>query len=267
MAQKPTATDRRTARYEKLCTTIERTQRRFEKYDRLAKRALKSLATLERQRTRLRKAMAKATTAAADDLIGSTVPQPEARVETTPAKPEPAVPVISTDDPDLVQKVQAALDAGRPDDRPTAAPGYRLTGRWFQPDAPTPPPTPTPTPAPASEDDGLELPGFLDQRDKAKAAPTPTPPATSEMTGEEKDALARAEITAERAAKEKTKRERRATKKEIDGEVRAADLTGQRRRMPLQGKDALAAIAATNAPKTREAHMESMGFRRVTRKR
>jgi hypothetical protein len=261
MAQKPTATDRRTARYEKLCTTIERTQRRFEKYDRLAKRALKSLATLERQRTRMRKAMAKADTTAADDLIGSTVPQPEARVETTPAKPEPAVPVISTDDPDLVQKVQAALDAGRPDDRPTAAPGYRLTGRWFQPDAPTP------TPAPASKDDGLELPGFLDQRDKTKAAPTPTPPATSEMTGEEKDALARAEITAQRTAKEKTKRERRATKRKIDAEVRDADLTGQRRRMPLQGKDALAAIAATNAPKTREAHMESMGFRRVTRKR
>lgn len=76
MPNKASATDRRSARYEKLCATIERTQRRFEKHDRLAQRSLKSLAKLERQRVRLKKAMAKAEAQAADALVASTAAPP-----------------------------------------------------------------------------------------------------------------------------------------------------------------------------------------------
>jgi hypothetical protein len=46
---------RQEANYEKLCTTIERTQRRWEKADKAAARLLKKLAALERQRSRARR--------------------------------------------------------------------------------------------------------------------------------------------------------------------------------------------------------------------
>jgi hypothetical protein len=65
-----TRVSRLEARREKLLVTIERTQRRFEKADKMAKRALKTLATLERKRRRMDKAITKAKAEAADDLVG-----------------------------------------------------------------------------------------------------------------------------------------------------------------------------------------------------
>lgn len=52
------------------------------------------------------------------------------------------------------------------------------------------------------------------------------------------------EIIAEQEAEKKRKAERRIKKLKIGQEVKQAELTGQRRRMPLSGKDALAAIRA-----------------------
>jgi hypothetical protein len=49
---------RREANYQKLCTTIERTQRKLEKADRTVTRCIKLLAKLERQRRRAQKQMA-----------------------------------------------------------------------------------------------------------------------------------------------------------------------------------------------------------------
>jgi hypothetical protein len=62
--------------------------------------------------------------------------------------------------------------------------------------------------------------------------------------GNDADAVARAEIEAEQAAKKKAKAERAAEKRKIKQETVAAELTGQRRKMPLTGKQALAAIRA-----------------------
>lgn len=60
--------------------------------------------------------------------------------------------------------------------------------------------------------------------------------------GNDKDAAARAEIEAQQAAQKKAKAERRIKKLKIGQETKHAELTGQRRKMPLTGKDALAAI-------------------------
>lgn len=49
---------RREANYQKLCTTIERTQRKLEKADRTVTRSVKLLTKLERQRRRMQKQMA-----------------------------------------------------------------------------------------------------------------------------------------------------------------------------------------------------------------
>ena len=57
------------ARHEQLSVIIERAQRRFEKHDKGARRAIKDLAQHERSRRRLDKAIAKAKAEAADDLI------------------------------------------------------------------------------------------------------------------------------------------------------------------------------------------------------
>src|SRR5262252_3071587 len=57
------------ARREKLLVTIERTRRRFEKYDKGAKRALKDLAKHERTARRMDKALAKAKAEAADEAV------------------------------------------------------------------------------------------------------------------------------------------------------------------------------------------------------
>lgn len=63
-----------------------------------------------------------------------------------------------------------------------------------------------------------------------------------ERTGKEKDAAARQEIEAEQAALKKRKAERRIEKLKIGQETKEAELTGKRRKMPLTGKEALAAI-------------------------
>jgi hypothetical protein len=44
-------------------------------------------------------------------------------------------------------------------------------------------------------------------------------------------------------------------------------LTGKRRKMPLTGKAALAAISQATPEARRQAKMEAMGFRKVSRKR
>jgi hypothetical protein len=67
-----TRVSRLEARREKLLVTIERTQRRFEKADKMAKRALKTLATLERKRRRMDKAMTKANNREQNDGIART---------------------------------------------------------------------------------------------------------------------------------------------------------------------------------------------------
>lgn len=77
---------------------------------------------------------------------------------------------------------------------------------------------------PAPEED--DLPEFLDR------------------TGKDKDDEARAEIKAEQEADKKRKAERRIAKLKISQETKHAELTGQRRKMPLTGKEALAAIRA-----------------------
>lgn len=77
----------------------------------------------------------------------------------------------------------------------------------------------------APEDDD-DLPEFLDR------------------TGKDKDEEARAEIEAEQNADKKRKAERRIAKLKISQETKHAELTGQRRKMPLTGKEALAAIRA-----------------------
>lgn len=77
----------------------------------------------------------------------------------------------------------------------------------------------------APEDDD-DLPEFLDR------------------TGRDKDEEARAEIEAEQEADKKRKAERRIAKLKISQETKHAELTGQRRKMPLTGKEALAAIRA-----------------------
>lgn len=60
--------------------------------------------------------------------------------------------------------------------------------------------------------------------------------------GKDKDAKARAEIKAAQAEEKKRKVGRRIAKLKIGQETKHAELTGQRRKMPLAGKEALAAI-------------------------
>lgn len=67
-------------------------------------------------------------------------------------------------------------------------------------------------------------------------------PTFLDRTGEDKDAAARAEIEAQQAANKKRKAERHAAKRKINQETKHAELTGQRRKMPLSGRAALAAI-------------------------
>lgn len=74
--------------------------------------------------------------------------------------------------------------------------------------------------APTPQDD--DIPSFLERGMKAQAAVD--------------------EIVAEQAAEKKRKAERRIAKLKISQEVKHAELTGQRRKMPLTGKDAMAAL-------------------------
>jgi hypothetical protein len=80
---------------------------------------------------------------------------------------------------------------------------------------------------PLPKEDDLDIPGYL-KRD------------SNEQTN--RDAEAAAEIRAQIAAKKKEAAERAATKRKIKRDMIKADLTGATRRMPLEGKAALAAI-------------------------
>jgi hypothetical protein len=130
---------RQEANYEKLCTIIERTQRRWEKNDKAAARLLKKLAGLERQRSRARRRLDRK----AEAQAGALHPEPE-------------------------------------------------------------------LPKPELKGDGLDIPKSLDRR--LNALPNP-----------------------------RTK-EKKAERRIIEKEVKKAELTGKRRKIPLQGKDALKAI-------------------------
>lgn len=83
--------------------------------------------------------------------------------------------------------------------------------------------------APPLPKDDLDIPDYLarDSREKPTS----------------KDAEAAAEIKAQIAEKKKQAAERAALKRKIKREMVQADLTGATRRMPLQGKAALAAIS------------------------
>lgn len=67
-------------------------------------------------------------------------------------------------------------------------------------------------------------------------------PTFLDRTGKEKDEAARAEIEAEQEAEKKRKAELRIKKLKISQETKQAELTGQRRKMPLTGKAALDAL-------------------------
>jgi hypothetical protein len=62
-------------------------------------------------------------------------------------------------------------------------------------------------------------------------------------------------------------KEKRAERRAVEKEKRDAELTGKRRKMPLTGKAALAAISQATPEARRQAKMEAMGFRKVSRKR
>ncbi|SRR5580765_3394073 len=67
-------------------------------------------------------------------------------------------------------------------------------------------------------------------------------PTFLDRTGKEKDEAARAEIEAEQEAEKKRKAELRIKKLKISQETKQAELTGQRRKMPLSGRAALDAL-------------------------
>lgn len=139
---------RRQARYEQLCVTIERTQRKFEKADRVVKRSLAALAKLERKRIREQKALKALAATLADALVATQVESP-------------AEPMLS-------------------------------------------------------EGDGLDVPSFLRRDSNNKLAAMPDP---------------------------RTK-EKKAERRAVAREVLEAELTGKRRKMPLAGRAASAALKA-----------------------
>lgn len=98
---------------------------------------------------------------------------------------------------------------------------------------------------PRKNEDAKDTLRQLDAEVTAAAKPEPEDdiPAWLDRTND-KDAAARAEIEAQHAADKKAKAERSAEKRAIKKEIVHADLTGQRRKMPLTGKAALAAIKA-----------------------
>ena len=68
-------------------------------------------------------------------------------------------------------------------------------------------------------------------------------------------------VDAARNGDDKAKTALRIRKLKVGQERKQAELTGKRRKMPLTGKAALAAIAET--PEAREARMKSLGFRKT----
>jgi hypothetical protein len=150
---------RQEANYEKLCTTIERTQRRWEKTDKAAARLLKKLAALERQRSRARRRLDRA--------------KAEAQAAALHPDPEPAK------QPTLSESCNAIVSG-------------MIQGQSFE--------------------ESAGIPEFLDRSKKLNALPDP-----------------------------KTK-EKKAERRAVEKEIREAELTGKRRKLPLSGKDALKAI-------------------------
>lgn len=94
------------------------------------------------------------------------------------------------------------------------------------------------TPAPIAP----QVESFVARGIAAQSAVDDAIPEFLERTGRAKDEAARAEIEAEQADKKKRSAERRIAKIKIGQEIKRAELTGQRRKMPLTGKAALAAI-------------------------
>ena len=96
-----------------------------------------------------------------------------------------------------------------------------------------------PTPLPPTES-SLDIPDYL-RRDSNEKSSTSSRCSPGEPGN--KDAEAAAEIRAHISEKKKQAKDRAALKRKIKREMVKADLTGQTRRMPLEGKAALAAIA------------------------
>ena len=98
---------------------------------------------------------------------------------------------------------------------------------------------------PAKDEDEKATRRQLDAEVTAAAEPEPEDdiPAWLDRTND-KDAAARAEILAQHEADKKRKAEVSAEKRQIKKEELEAELTGKRRKMPLTGKAALAAIKA-----------------------
>jgi hypothetical protein len=88
--------------------------------------------------------------------------------------------------------------------------------------------------------DSLDIPDYL-RRDSNEKSSTSSRCSPGEPGN--KDAEAAAEIRAHISEKKKQAKDRAALKRKIKREMVKADLTGQTRRMPLEGKAALAAIA------------------------
>lgn len=105
-------------------------------------------------------------------------------------------------------------------------------------DVPTPKDEPSAEPRRSDAQQDLpDLPEFLRRGQAAQAAVS-----KAIQAGHDKDAQARAEITAQQEAEKKAKTARRIEKLKIQQEVKQADLTGARRKMPLTGRAALDAL-------------------------
>lgn len=91
MPKSAPATNRRTARYEKLCAMIERRQRKLDRDQRSVERGVKALAKMEQQRRRLRKEIEKRERQAADAIVETVTPP--SSIETDHL-PEPAFEIM-----------------------------------------------------------------------------------------------------------------------------------------------------------------------------
>jgi chromosome segregation ATPase len=159
---------RREKRYQKLCASIERLQKKVDKADRTLTRGTRQLIKLERQRVRMQKAMRQ------------------------PPKPIRQAPPVEATLSDSASDICSMM----------------IQGRTFE------------EAEEALRKDDLDIPASL-RRDKAAA-----------------DAV-RQEV----AEAKKAQSARAAEKRVIKAQHRHADLTGARRKMPLEGRAAMAAIS------------------------
>lgn len=124
VTNKPKATphERQVARYEKLCVTIERWQRRLDKADRTVQRAVRMITKLERQRKRAKAKLDGAEVAAANSAVESVAvpvvtPKPK-RKRRTPEdvrreldSRRPLAPSARADLDEVRRQVDAAIDS------------------------------------------------------------------------------------------------------------------------------------------------------------